>query len=185
VNTFVPFDDLGLTASILDYRRLGKQRVECKQILAALMGETTAYINHPATQMWRGYSDGLVAYAAVMCNEWARRGYDCTLRDYFGERLVASYRMPPWWGDDDVHESHRSNLLRKDFDHYTGHGLNERIDWAYVWPEACANPDHASDGWYSLRMSKPDIKRWKNGERYVPDNLDALTTGGRIWRGGK
>ena len=36
MQTFLPYPDFQISASVLDYRRLGKQRVECKQLLTAL-----------------------------------------------------------------------------------------------------------------------------------------------------
>ena len=57
MQTFLPYPDFKKTAKCLDYRRLGKQRVECKQILNALQkrkGGITkgGWVNHPATKMW-------------------------------------------------------------------------------------------------------------------------------------
>lgn len=40
------------TAKILDYRRLGKQRVETWQVLLALGGKSKGWVNHPAVRMW-------------------------------------------------------------------------------------------------------------------------------------
>jgi hypothetical protein len=36
VQTFLPYSDYATSARVLDYRRLGKQRVETKQILLAM-----------------------------------------------------------------------------------------------------------------------------------------------------
>jgi len=50
VQTFLPYTDFIKSAKCLDYKRLGKQRVEAKQILNILLGETTkaGWTNHPA-----------------------------------------------------------------------------------------------------------------------------------------
>jgi hypothetical protein len=42
--------------------------------------------------------------------------------------------LPSWWGDDAVHASHRSNLLRKLPEHYSRFGWSEPCDLPYVWP---------------------------------------------------
>ena len=42
--------------------------------------------------------------------------------------------MPEWIGDDRVHASHRSNLLRKDFSFYSKFGWSESSDMPYFWP---------------------------------------------------
>ncbi len=49
MQTFVPHTAI---AKCLDYRRLGKQRVECKQILAA-MNTTTGWSNHRAALLYK------------------------------------------------------------------------------------------------------------------------------------
>jgi hypothetical protein len=41
---------------------------------------------------------------------------------------------PPWLGDEGVHASHRSNLLRKDREFYSKYGWAESDDLPYVWP---------------------------------------------------
>ena len=55
MQTFLPYDDFVLSLDCLDYRRLGKQRVEAMQLLNAMKREKGGWINHPATKMWRGY----------------------------------------------------------------------------------------------------------------------------------
>ena len=95
MQTFVPSDlSFEDNARILDYRRLGKQRVECKQILQAL-SYGTSWTNHPATQMWRGYEPALRRYMAAMIREWIDRGYNNTMDIPRGGGRV---KMPPWWG---------------------------------------------------------------------------------------
>ena len=47
MQTFLPYSSFDLTMECLDYRRLGKQRVEAFQILRALRGETDGWTNHP------------------------------------------------------------------------------------------------------------------------------------------
>ena len=48
----MPSQDYMTTASQLDNKRLGKQRVEAYQIIRALTGESQGWIHHPATKMW-------------------------------------------------------------------------------------------------------------------------------------
>lgn len=146
MQTFVPhganFHD---TARALDYRRLGKQRVETKQILMALRGESKGWVNHPAVKMWQGYEPALALYGAIMCKEWKRRGYVDNLRPYFdgllsvylgdpGSRLL----MPPWLYDKNLVESHRSNLIRKDADFYGWQFPAVAADLPYIWPVGVA-----------------------------------------------
>lgn len=136
MQTFLPYSDFALSAEVLDYRRLGKQRVECKQLLNVILFPETAkgWKNHPAAKMWRGYSGALASYGLVVCEEWIKRGYKDTLRDFFLE-FKLEYIAPYWLGDEDFHSSHRSNLLRKDPTFYEKFGWKEPDDLPYIWPE--------------------------------------------------
>ena len=144
VQTFLPYSDFEETASVLDRSRLGKQRVECKQILMALLngpyivGEDgirkTAWYNHPATKMWRGHEQALIRYAISVCEEWTKRGYSDGLKLFFEERKKRRVVTPKWIGDKKFHSSHKSNLLRKDYAHYSKFGWEEPDNLPYVWP---------------------------------------------------
>jgi hypothetical protein len=49
--------------------------------------------------------------------------------------------LPSWWGDEAVHRSHRSSLLRKDPEHYRSRfepGLPDDLE--YVWPVQVEKP---------------------------------------------
>ena len=70
VNTFLPYADFEESAKALDYRRLGKQRVEALQILRANLGMTKGWVNHPAAKMWKGHEITLCKYGIAMCMEW-------------------------------------------------------------------------------------------------------------------
>jgi hypothetical protein len=132
VNTFLPYADFIQSAKALDYRRLGKQRVEAWQILNALLGNSKGWTNHPATNMWRGHERSLCEYGIAICDEWIRRGYKDTMR----ERFIAMHSqlpntgLPEFIGDLEFHVSHQSNLKRKDADHYT---FEVPDDLPYVW----------------------------------------------------
>jgi len=136
MQTFVPYPSARTSALCLDRQRLGKQRVEVLQLLKALTAGG-GWVNHPATKMWRGHERALIWYGLAVCDEWLARGYKDTCR-----LKIAEYSMywpdvtgwPSWWGQDEVHASHRSNLLRKDADHYGQFEWSESDDLPYVWP---------------------------------------------------
>lgn len=139
MQTFLPYSDFAKTASVLDYRRLGKQRVEAKQILMANLGMTAAWSNHPASKMWKFHSLSLALYGVYICTEWIRRGYKDNQLDWFNnilknKNINSSTELPPWLGDEQFHKSHRSNLLRKNFNYYSQYGWTEPIDLPYKWP---------------------------------------------------
>lgn len=120
------------TARHLDYRRLGKQRVEALQILNTLQGKSNGWANHPAVRMWADYVPMLERYMNAMILEWQLRGYKNTME----LRALSDAPPPvrPAWMTKDLVLSHRSNLLRKEPHYY-------RIFWPelpdnipYVWP---------------------------------------------------
>lgn len=99
------------------------------QILNALKGVSKGWVNHPAVRMWRGFEDALETYQAAIIDEWVRRGYknnmSCTRH--------VNYSLPTWFCNSDFHKAHQSNLLRKDFIHYSAF-FNVQPDLEYIWP---------------------------------------------------
>ena len=144
MQTFLPDKDFTISAQVLDYRRLGKQRVEALQIYNVLVDNPTlqgkkykGWRRHPAVLMWEGYEEALLLYKNKMIEEWILRGCNNTMQ-LIG--LPDSIKMPSWLGDDRVHASHRSNLLRKDFKYYSnksrelfGKQWSEPTDMEYYW----------------------------------------------------
>lgn len=139
MQTFLPYTNFGKCARVLDRARLGKQRVEVKQILRA-MDSGGGWANHPATRMWRGHRKYLALYGCYMCAEWRRRGYQDSLFPEFAAiwNEESDLIAPGWMGMPSFHRSHRSNLLRKDPGHYGPLFLpaepNLTPDLPYVWP---------------------------------------------------
>jgi len=154
MQTFLPYPDFQASAVTLDRQRLGKQRVECVQLLQVLTGRRTfqtplgwtsapfspkGWVNHPAAKMWKGYVGCLAEYGTAVCDEWIRRGYVDTCRERiallatFTEKL-GKFEVPGWLGTAEFHASHRSNLLRKNPTWYSQFGWTEPPDLPYVWP---------------------------------------------------
>lgn len=145
MQTFLPYADPRASAAALDDRRLGKQRVETFQVLRALTWPTYGWKNHPAVRMWRGFVPGLVAYGLACVDEWRARGRadatrasllefsDGTEPDW--DALHAAGLLPPWVGDEALHLSHRSALVRKDPEHYRPLFGDVPDDLPYVWPD--------------------------------------------------
>ena len=146
----------------LDNKRLGKQRVECLQILNTLAGKTKGWRHHPAVLMWAGHEDLLKLYMDRCILEWERRGFKNNMAlNYEWETpknlrvikdtqtgFIISDRVscksgpfvpPQWWGDHRILVSHRANLYRKDPVHYgqfKWHGHSPEV-WKmkpYYWP---------------------------------------------------
>ena len=127
MQTFLPYDDFRRTAEVLDHKRLGKQRVECIQVLRGLVRPGYGWRHHPAVKMWRGHEEALGRYAYTCCEHWVSLGFGDTCAATIAEDLAtagvrkvrteeelrAAGAMPWWLGDEDFHRSHRSSLLRK------------------------------------------------------------------------
>lgn len=137
MQTFLPYPDFERSSSALDMRRLGKQRVECSQVLKALAGNTSGWRNHPATLMWLGHEQSLCLYAIRICTEWRTRGYKDTLLPFFQEGATTwpDTGAPTWLGDTEFHRSHQSNLIRKLPEHYRPLFPGVPDDLPYVWPQ--------------------------------------------------
>ncbi|MGN9837305.1 MSMEG_6728 family protein [Nonomuraea sp. H19] len=152
MQTFLPYPDFAATAAVLDPLRLGKQRVEALQILRALTVPGYGWRHHPVVKMWAGYEEALVRYGLEMCGRWCAMGRPDTcaatmtaelsrLRGTATVRrqpeLAAAGELPPWLGDEALHRSHRSALLRKDPGRYRPvFGDDEPDDLEYVWPRS-------------------------------------------------
>ncbi|MGV0792379.1 MSMEG_6728 family protein [Mycolicibacterium sp. XJ1819] len=149
MQTFLPYVGFEQSARVLDSRRLGKQRVETIQVLRALTVPGYGWRHHPAAAMWAGYEEALVRYGLDICAVWCETGRADTCATTLVSDLVrgtgissprrqadlvAAGEVPPWLGDEAMHRSHRSALLRKDAAHYRPHFPDVPDDLPYVWP---------------------------------------------------
>ncbi len=84
MQTFLPSSDFSESALMLDYKRLGKQRVEGMQLLNAMQPDYPhkGWLSHPAKKMWEGYETALKLYVNTMILEWKSRGYNNTMKLY-------------------------------------------------------------------------------------------------------
>jgi hypothetical protein len=144
VQTFLPHKDYARCARVLDRQRLGKQRLEARQILMAnVHGPNTGWYNHPVTRNWRGFEVDLARYGMAICAEWARRGYRDEQFDVF--LTIATFltengevRVQPPWVTSALCSCHRAALLGKDYAHYSQFGWTERPTTGYEWPATFA-----------------------------------------------
>lgn len=142
MQTFLPYPDFVESAGVLDRQRLGKQRVEVVQILNVIhqIKPSTAWQNHPAVRMWRGYEVSLCEYGLIVCEEWIAQGRKDTCKEKIEQHLdwatSGKFQMekPPWFGDRDFHISHQSNLIRKDPEYYGPKFPGVPADLPYIWP---------------------------------------------------
>ena len=122
MQTYLISSNFKTTANHLDNISLGRQRHECIDIFIAITNKDYNWQDNPTVNMWRGHEYALLTYTLEMCKEWERRGR----RDYCrvkisklftkwakGKTLGSEYfKMPEWVYDDELHDSHKSSLMR-------------------------------------------------------------------------
>ena len=120
MQTFLPFQDFTKSALCLDKRRCLKQVVEAQQILNTLSGYSNAWKNHPAVRMWRSYEEALKHYYTVfynICSEVHKIQFKKLKLEQTAPNKT--FDLPLWlscpevYSPDDLHYTHRCNLLRK------------------------------------------------------------------------
>ena len=137
MQTFMPYKSFRESAECLDMKRLGKQRVEVLQLLNSFHKPNyKGWKNHPAREMWRGYENALAYYGMIICEEWQERGYKDTCWNKINAFYDASKPIviPKWVGNEQFHLSHKSNLIRKNPDHYKQLWSDVPDNIEYVWP---------------------------------------------------
>jgi hypothetical protein len=153
LQTFLPYPDFDETAAVLDARRLGKQRVEVIQIVRALTVPDYAWKQHPAVLMWKGHEEALGAYGSAVVRRWCALGFADTCEATIAAGLAAfgvgrirsqavlaeAGELPTWLGDERLHLSHRSALVRKDPEHYRLLFPGVPDDIEYWWPVRSPN----------------------------------------------
>jgi len=142
MQTFVP-DARSYRASLacLDNTRLGNQVY--REGLTLLRG---GWANHPAAKMWKGFEHQLAAYClagacemhsrfACKTGPWKKDIVDKWVSYFSHEVSSRPYTpKPSWWGDARVHDSHKSNLLRKNPEYYAQHYWHVDQEMPYYWP---------------------------------------------------
>jgi len=129
MQTFLPYSSFQKSAECLDYKRLGKQRVEALTLLEAITSGN-GWSKHPCAKMWKDYPEALIKYYNIVVTEWERRGYKNSMQKFI---IAGNIKYPPFVGNEEFHNSHKSNLLRKDPQYYGKFGWDVPDDLSYVW----------------------------------------------------
>ena len=138
----LPYPDFAASARALDPLRLGQQRLDAALLLAALE-DGGPFSTHPEAQRWRGYEEALRAYLAAVVEEGVRRGYR---RRTWLRPSAVGYPLPPWLGDEALHASHRSYLLREDPERYGRFGWKDLSDLLATGRSGEIRSDRPVDG---------------------------------------
>lgn len=172
VNTFTIGNSLKYI-QYLDNKRLGKQRVEAKQIITILeyfdqhgtFPETGGWKNHPATLMWLGHTKSLKLYFNAVVKEWVRRGYEnsyeyynveeCTIisckfdghkAEFDGDAGINTF--PLWFSFPPFYLAQRAALIRKsprDYSRFLDDETKQYLTYGYLWPSKI--PPEAYSAW--------------------------------------
>lgn len=123
---FLPFADFEQSCNALDRNRLGKQRIEAFQIWkAATSTIKNGWSNHVCTRMWKDYLPALRLYLNICCRVYGSRktkkGKFCQntkMLEHIKENCLEIQEgeivvMPPWIGNPEFHDSHKSMLYHK------------------------------------------------------------------------
>lgn len=157
VITFLPFPDIEKSLRVLDDRRLGKQRVEARQMYDAITNPNAkGWKNHPAALMWKGHEDLLALYFNTSVDLWLARGKNNNM-PYLSVDPERAKNKPMWWGWKALHCSHMAALIRKDPLHYEkplGKYVGGYRDYGYLWPT-------------HVEYDKLDVVLPDRGDRYI------------------
>lgn len=188
MQTFLPHPNFVISAWVLDSPRLGKQRLECQQILRALQERSrSTWKRHPAVLMWESYEPALALYADCMVNEWVARGYNNSYPSartaegaaHWGfpeEWALAPVEMPSWLGHERFHASHRAALRHKAPEWYDGWDWLEAPVLDYTWPGRLPKPgdtyveEATGRLWIVMERQGRTLRCNSDGEeRHVPE----------------
>eukprot|EP00746_Dinoflagellata_sp_MGD_P054271 gnl/MRDRNA2_/MRDRNA2_237955_c0_seq1.p1 gnl/MRDRNA2_/MRDRNA2_237955_c0~~gnl/MRDRNA2_/MRDRNA2_237955_c0_seq1.p1 ORF type:complete len:258 (+),score=41.43 gnl/MRDRNA2_/MRDRNA2_237955_c0_seq1:74-847(+) len=155
--TFLPYPDFQPSLNCLDLNRLRAQRREARDILRLVLRRLEHFddyhrqtdILHPAVVMWQSFPAALYRYYRLCLEEYTCRGYDngsFSTDEFVGVCETEDCEMPPWLGDEALHQSHRVKLFTKLPEHYRSFGWEPEVTQVlgtkgldefqvrYVWP---------------------------------------------------
>lgn len=139
MQTWLPDKDFVKSAGMLRDKELGRQRVDAKIAINALVfpERKSAWRFHPVCRMWKGYEHSLIDYYEAIVCEWKRRGHKHTMaldkRTLL--KLSRRYLSRPWWlGQYGFHEAQRATLIRRFGEHYEKQFSFAWEDMGPVWP---------------------------------------------------
>lgn len=143
MQVFVPYASPYRVALCLDMRRLNKQIIEFRQILAAIRGESNAWKNHPCVKMYRDHMEWLEYY--MFCLECYRESVRARDEQDPDEMWIQSHLAEDWSAQSDAItppflteefcKHHRDRLFTKDPEWYRDlftHCEESEENWYFV-----------------------------------------------------
>jgi len=132
MQVFMPYSDFRKSLSCLDSKRLGNQIY--RECLTLIKGK---WKNHPVSKMWKGYEYALCEYALIGLDVLKKRGRNYPhWVEWFKQKQkeFPNTGKPFFIGNKKFHDSHKSNLLRKNMEYYKQFKWNVPNNLPYVWP---------------------------------------------------
>lgn len=151
-----------ITAGHLDKKRFNKQIIECRQILAAINGETKAWANHPVTKMYSQHVPWLALY--MQCLQAIKNGWFYRAMQYSDE----ADNIRPDFQTDLYFRHMKRRLYTKDqtgYSAYADQGGKTEINM--YW-------DVSGAKWAYYRNGKR-LKLTKHPSQLIDDLISALT----------
>lgn len=173
MQVFRPYVDWRRSAAVLDDRRLGKQRVECKQVLNVILRRLglindglRGWLNHPIVLLYynggRPYISDLAGFFNACVEEWVRRGFRSSISLSDIEHLFTKVEHIDGTPVTRVHEiEYRRLLLIKDPKHYVKVFPREEI-FEVIETEPVLISGINSWLWKDMRVHERFVKRVKN-----------------------
>lgn len=126
MQVFVPYASPYDVAMCLDARRLNKQVIECRQILAAIRGESSAWKNHPAVKMYSNHAEWLECYMFCLelyaeANRMKQQNEDsdaCEIYNLSKEWSIKADFITPDFLTEEFCRHHQCRLFTKEADWY-------------------------------------------------------------------
>jgi hypothetical protein len=199
VNTFIISTDLQESFALLDFKRLGKQRLEAKQIINILEKidngcdvSGIGFSSHPATLMWRGYTNALKIYFNLCVEEWINRGYKNTMDIY----EVDYYQFPQFVTFEPFILSHKAALLRKNPEYYKDlmcDDVKPYMTLGYLWPSKVSDQMYIQWNFSYLdpmgsgvplqyRVSEENVNTWVNEKTKNPISKRQITEKSKLYK---
>ena len=138
MQVFVPYRTPLECAAQLDPRRRNKQIIECRQILAAIRGESNAWRNHPCVKMYASHVEWLEYYMFCLeCYSLFMLANEKDCEDLFLQAYDYSQDAKPLTPDFLTEEfciQHRRRLYTKDNNFYRDFAMygESSANWYFV-----------------------------------------------------
>lgn len=125
----LPYPDFEWSVKCMHNEQLAKLRPELINLLRVIRHQPG--FDHPSVIMWRGRIQALQSFVNSAILEWQRRGF---FSEVEACPTFKPWKLPSWFGNDQVHRTHRAYLLSVNEHYYRQLGWEEEPNPALFWP---------------------------------------------------